>query len=196
MGLIYHNDPNLDQFQKLIELAKPNLDKYDSEDITLYDQPHHNVHIPQIFKENDETGVFVTELPIYLYDGLKNMLVTGHIDGLKIIGKTIYIMDYKPEYDLDLDDPSSVANPFADCTPQIGAYALIFREMFKDILNKFGYEIRCVTYNNERAISWNPEKCLAAYTAFYEIYKPNEGDPPWKFLVSEDLVELYKEAYL
>lgn len=193
-GIIFHNDPNLKELEILYKLADPI--HYTEKEFSSYDEPHHNYYSRMLKLNKRKVQLLAGELPISIYNEMKKILITGHIDAIKIIGKTIYICDYKPDFEINLDNPDQVQTPFADSIPQIGAYGLIFKEMFKNILEKYGYEIRCYTYNYKNGgLSWDPEKGLAAYTAFYETYKPEKGSPPWRFLVSNDLVDLYKEIY-
>jgi hypothetical protein len=143
--------------------------------------------------------VFAVEIPVYYYDEASGWLFTGHIDTIKIVGKTIYIVDYKPDYTINLKRPGKVGTPFFDAVPQLAAYAIMFEKLFHEVLQDHGYEVRCAILNKinnrDNVKLFNPKPCLALYTAMYEL-KWKDKTPPWRLLVPDDLVEYYKDLYL
>jgi hypothetical protein len=162
--------------------------------VTKYGQVHHDQFIKAIFEDRHKTGMFAVEIPVWYYDEASGWLITGHIDTIKIVGKIVYIVDYKPDYTINLKNPDKVWSPFFDVVPQLAAYAIIFEKMFQKVLQKNKYEVRCAILNKYAVKLFNPKNCLALYTAMYEL-KWDGNRPPWRPLISDELVEYYKDAY-
>ena len=196
--LVYDGHPDESEFDGIREYADPEGEAIrnvkDSFRVTSYGQVHHNEFIEAIFEDGHRTGVFAVEIPVWYYDEASGWLITGHIDTIKIVGKIIYIVDYKPDYVINLKNPEYVGTPFFDAVPQLASYAIIFEKLFHDVLQKYGYEVRCAILNKNAVKLFNPKNCLALYTAMFEL-KWKNNPPPWKLLVSDDLVEYYKDAY-
>ena len=185
-GLILENDHDKKILKLLNKLADPDPKSYNIPDqyvLKSQGQPHHHFLVPAAFNNRKKNMVVATEVPVYIKNDKTGELLTGHIDMVVIIGKNIYICDYKPERDFS-SNPAKVDKIFADTIPQVATYAIIFKHMFKKYIDKGGFNVFCYTFNNFDGKITNPEKALAAYTDFYETYKPLDGDPPWKWLLS------------
>jgi len=201
-ALVYKGHPDEKEFTDICKYADPKGEAIDrvfkklgrKYRVTDYDQVHHNEFIEAIFEERHKTGVFAIEIPVYYYDEATGWLITGHIDTIKIVGKTIYIVDYKPDYTINLKKLDNVATPFFDAVPQLAAYAIMFEKLFHDVLQKHGYEVRCAILNKNNVKLFNPKRALALYTAMFEIVKIGKT-PPWRLLISDELVEYYKDLY-
>jgi hypothetical protein len=176
------NSPDNNILQSIMEVADPSKNKVPKQWVTQYQgQPHHRYFIPQVFKKD---YVVATEVPVWIYDRKQDALIIGKIDMVVIIGKNIYIGDYKPERDLSLD-PTGVDNIYADTIPQISTEALIFKQMFADEIKKGGYDVYTFTFNKDDGIVADPYKSLKMYTEFYEKVKPTEPEPPWKWVLEQ-----------
>ncbi|MBD3214977.1 MAG: hypothetical protein GF311_20365 [Candidatus Lokiarchaeota archaeon] len=191
---IFNNDiiikggSDLDKLHKLNEVARIAKilgmeQKYQTKNAG---GPHHDWVIPASF-DICEDIIVVSEVPIFYPDPSSGNLLTGHIDHVVIIGKNIYICDYKPDLNFDLNT-NRIGSVFADSIPQVATYGLIFKLMFNDIFGfneENGYNLFCYTYHKDNGADYiyKPETALKAYTEAYKILK--KGDPiPWEFLLN------------
>ena len=173
--------------KSIMEVARPSYSEIPKKLITSYQgQPHHYHFIPQVFKKKH---VVATEVPVHIYDKKRSALITGHIDMVAIIGKNIYICDYKPDRDFSFN-PNGVSKIFVDTIPQISTYALIFSLLFADEIKKGEYNVYTFTFNKDDGVVMDPYHSLKIYTEFYEEIKFEEKAPPWKWVL-----EQYKEYW-
>ncbi|TXT59276.1 MAG: hypothetical protein BAJALOKI2v1_230021 [Promethearchaeota archaeon] len=177
------NSQDINILQSLMEPADPSRGRGLPKGlITKYQgQPHHYHFIPAVFKNK---YVIATEVPVYIHDKAKSAIITGHIDMVVIVGKNIYICDYKPERDFSFN-PTGTQYIYADTIPQISTYALIFKEMYAEDIKKGGYNVYTFTFNHKDGIVADPYKSLKMYTDFYEMVKPTEPAPPWKWVLEQ-----------
>lgn len=162
---------------------------------------HHEWVIPRTFKALDDM-VVVSGLPVYYPDPLTGNLLTGHIDSVVIIGRNVYICDYKPDLNFDLRT-DNVGSVFVDSVPQVATYGLIFKLMFGDIFGfneENGYNLFCYSYHkdDDAGYIYRPETALKAYTEAYKILKKGE-QIPWEFLLNiedQQITKKYLEDYI
>jgi hypothetical protein len=146
-------------------------------------QPKHKWVAEIAFGLRKDTRVVAVEPTVFIKDNVDEKLLTGHVDLIVIIGKNIYICDYKPDKDINLN-PSGTGSLFADTIPQVSSYALTFMEMFRKQIKDGDYNVFCYTFNKEGGIITDPYKSLKAYTEFYLEYRP-EDPPPWLWLLNQ-----------
>ena len=182
-GLVVKNQDDEEKLSILPWIAQ-NSKKMKAPDFLLNKdgQPKHEWVADIAFGLRKDTRVFTVEPTVFIKDNVDKKLLTGHVDLIVIIGKNIYICDYKPDVDISLN-PSGVEHIFADSIPQISSYALIFMEMFRKQIEDGEYNVFCYTFNREGGIITDPYKSLKAYTEFYLGYRP-EKPPPWLWLLN------------
>ena len=144
-----------------------------SQIIKSHGSPSHEVVLRKLLYE--VPGSICTELPIWLScPNPFDHYLTGHLDLMLYINKTIYICDYKPE-ETHLIDTNRTSYSFMRSIPQITSYALIIKEKYN--INS----IMCVTFNKNGAWIYEPEDILYRFNRFikeYKIYK--SADRPWE----------------
>ncbi|MEJ2252727.1 MAG: hypothetical protein P8Y97_24100 [Candidatus Lokiarchaeota archaeon] len=111
---------------------------------------------------------------------MQEIKLSGHIDEIGIVGKTIYIIDYKPGLNYDLTT-KKISSHVVDSIPQVSGYALAFKYMFESVLKRAGYDVKVYTYNDKNGIIYDPEIALDEFTKVYNKIKPLP--PPWQWLL-------------
>ncbi|MBD3213260.1 MAG: hypothetical protein GF311_11690 [Candidatus Lokiarchaeota archaeon] len=177
---IINNEKDLEILKKLNDLAK-RRDMREKMKTQNDGQPHHIWYQEKAFKLLDDM-VVVSDMFVFHYDDETKEMVYGHIDLIVIIGKNIYVCDYKPELNFDLRS-GLINNHFCDSIPQISVYALVLEKMFGEEFKKNGYNVFCYTFRDTEGYIYNPKSALEAYSAFYISQRVE--DPPWMFLLSE-----------
>jgi hypothetical protein len=183
-GLVVKNEDDEEKLSLLPWIAQ-NSEKWNAPDHLLNKdgQPKHKwVADNAFFGLRRDIGVFTVEPTVFIKDNVDEKLLTGHVDLIVIIGKNIYICDYKPDKEMTLN-PTGTGSLFADTIPQVSSYALIFMEMFRKQIEDGEYNVFCYTFNREGGIITDPYKSLKAYTEFYLGYRP-EDPPPWLWLLN------------
>ncbi len=117
-------------------------------------------------------SVLAVEVPAWYRAGSE--MIGGYIDLVLVKDGKIYICDYKPGLDYNLD-PSKMHDSFLNAIPQVAGYAIAFKDMF-------GLDVECVIFNEDGAWSFDPEDTIDIVNDFY--YKNNKNTfPEWGFLV-------------
>ncbi|MEJ2252212.1 MAG: hypothetical protein P8Y97_21435 [Candidatus Lokiarchaeota archaeon] len=126
----------------------------------------HNKLTPDIFYKHANLEVLIKDL---IHEGLtaeSPMLIkigerywSGHSDLIFQKGDTIYIADYKPNYDLG-DNPGE---HFVNAFPQLIAYALTIATQIDK-----GLKVKCIAFNNEAAVEFDPVKMFDPIKKFLE----------------------------
>lgn len=117
--------------------------------------PDHTFVGPIILK-NSKHAVAI-EVPVWRY--YQGNLITGHIDTLLCEGSKIYIADYKPDLTdhIDFKDdnitPKTIKSHLIEAIPQVASYAYLLSLMLGLDIK----DIKCVIFNQEVAISFDPE---------------------------------------
>ncbi|MEJ2248102.1 MAG: hypothetical protein P8Y97_00400 [Candidatus Lokiarchaeota archaeon] len=143
--------------------------------------PHHDYVIPEAFNLLKDV-VIAREVPILWKDEKTGIFLHGHIDLLIRIGNTIYIGEYKPDLDFNLDS-KNIGQHFIDSIPQASSYAIIFKKMFAKMIRQSGLEVKGFTFRKDAGYIFDPEETLGIFTDFYKEQRPN--DPlPWGGLLS------------
>jgi hypothetical protein len=121
-------------------------------------QPHHQF-IQYLALKEIPTIIAAEPLIWRMVDG---KVFSGHLDLFQVEGKKIRVIDYKPDLNFD-PDSLNVANHFVDSIPQIACYGVIFDLMF----GLLGYEIECVTFNEDGFYIYDPYEALESSVQFY-----------------------------
>jgi hypothetical protein len=79
------------------------------------------------------------EVPVWGTPPITPEIVTGHIDLIRVIDNTVYIVDYKPE------------NNFMPSIPQVAFYGLLMR---KNLNLK---NLTCLSFNHKKAWEFKPD---------------------------------------
>jgi len=171
---------NTDEFvlndAKLLSLINPST-KYN-------EQPSHEFMQYLALKEIP-TIIAVEPLLWTMIDG---KVYNGHVDFFQVDGNKIRLIDYKPDLNFD---PSSdnVAKHFIDSIPQVASYGIILNLMFGIL----GYEIECVTFNENGYYIYDPYKALESSVDFY--YGHIGTLPDWYRLLPQDTIDKIIQKY-
>jgi hypothetical protein len=110
-------------------------------------QPWHIKYIPLVFEQLKGKGLISVETLVYFEQDDK--MFAGHIDLIIRIGDTIYVCDYKPEVDFDLN-PDHVSDIFMDTIPQVSGYGVLFgKNIAEDLKKNPNLKLRCLTFNRD-----------------------------------------------
>ncbi|KKL61501.1 hypothetical protein LCGC14_2194690, partial [marine sediment metagenome] len=110
----------------------------------------------QILNLKDNSYSLAIELPVYFE--YKGQMITGHVDLLLIKDGVLYVADYKPDQSPEIGPNYYLS--FLNSVPQLAAYAMVLR----DILGID--EVRCITFNKDRAWVFDPDESLAFINKF------------------------------
>ena len=85
--------------------------------------------------------IFVIDVPIY--HKYSRGYLGGFLDLLYVVDGVLYIVDYKPDLDPNIDAYGS--SSFINCIPQLGSYVLMMKAFFG--IN----DVKVVAFNDEAA---------------------------------------------
>jgi hypothetical protein len=96
--------------------------------------------------------------------GGEQRIYTGHTDLFFIKDGVLYIADFKPDIHFS-SDSDSLSDHVVNVFPQLITYALIMQEKLKNDI-ELGYikEVRCVVFNKEGAVEFDPN------IMFYQVF--------------------------
>ena len=100
-------------------------------------KPSHDDIQTRILEEDQHA--IAMEVPVWGEPPVTPEVVTGHIDLLRIIDDTLYVVDYKPE------------NRFMPSVPQVAFYGLLLQ---KNLNLK---EIKCASFSNTKIWEFQPD---------------------------------------
>lgn len=107
-------------------------------------------------------SIIATEF--WMWETFGAQLFSGHIDILQVDGKTVRIIDYKPDLRYD-PSTENFGKHFVDSIPQVAAYAIILDLLFG--LRASGLKIECVTFNKYGYYLYDPYQAMESSVQFY-----------------------------